>query len=412
MASHNPVPFDAGADGATRHPTTTSEKIRFSIALMCSIGGQTLQNIAVPMFLSRTTDDVGVMLCYTTLVYMIFFHLLDLFLSLLSKRSTQLALDMNHKAMAWVGFENAMAGVGILFGGSQSRTPLPLQMTFFLFTNQLAPVYKVLRRFGFRRPAWKAVLAGLGKRGLLMLGGATVLFLTAMLLVLSDNLSHSTEHPMSPYCLFFIFGTMASMTYNVDQDAVMADTRTIELLSGEPLGHDRLTFMQHFRRDVATLRYQTTWLFVFAWLGPVVSLAGGSEGGALTHDLFLSSWANLLPFTNTWINVLNVAYIVTFFGNIYVNRFDSAFTMITNNVSAVSAMWTGWVPRMMPDTVGFVPSYAKTIPAMVFSLVAIFPSWEFSKAFRSGLQSGDDAVEAENIVSVNHYLLGDNGGKL
>jgi hypothetical protein len=81
-------------------------------------------------------------------------------------------------------------------------------------------------------------------------------------------------------------------------------------------------------------------------------------------------------------NLFNLGYIVTFFGNIYLNRFDSAFTMIINNIAAVSSMWTGWVPSIMMSTVGFRPSVPLTVTAMVLSIGAVVPSWKFSQAFK------------------------------
>lgn len=394
-------------DGAIKHPHTTGEKVRFAIALIFSIGGQTMQNIAVPMFLSDTTDDMGIMLAYTTLIYFLFFTFLDLFLGFFTPRKHQIALDMDHKLIAVIGLQNALGGIGILFGGSPDRTPLPLQMSFFLLCNQLAPLYKVLRRYGFHPSRWRAVLTGTGKRGGLALLAATTAYLIAMILVLQDNLSRNEgdSKTISPYCLFFIGGTMCIMMYNVDQDIVMAGSRTINIQTGEAKSHEQLSFLTHFRRDVTTLRYQCAWLCVAGWIGPLVSVLGGSESGDLTQEIFNRSWANLLPFSNVWINVLNGAYIVTFLGNIYINRFDSAFTMIVCNVSAVSAMWTGWVPSLMLRTVGFSPNYGKTISAMILSLAAILPSWEFSKCFRQGLAQGDAEKRSEEVAGVTQHLV-------
>lgn len=393
-------------DGALRHPSTTGERVRFCFALVLSIGGQTLQNISVPMFLSGSDVDMGVMLTYTTFIYFVFFTMVDLFLGFFTPRGEQIAMDMNHKMIAWVGLQNALCGVGVLFAGSSTRTPLPLQMTFFLLANQLAPFYKVLRRYGFHAQHLKCAFRGLGKRGGLMLAAATTAYVIAMVLVLQDNLSHdNSHHSLSPYCLLFIFGTLFTMMYNVDQDSCMSNARTIHIHEGGIIPPEKMNFLAHLRRDIMTLRYQTTWLFVFSWIGPLLSLAGASQGGVLTQDIFYASWANLLPFSNKWINVLNIAYILTFFGNIYINRFDSAFTMIINNVSAVSAMWTGWVPTLMPYTVGFTPNYAKTISAMVLSIVAMFPSWEFSKEFRKGLCEADRQVDADETSTVNDHLL-------
>jgi hypothetical protein len=394
-------------DGAIKHPHTTGEKLRFAIALFFSIGGQTMQNIAVPMFLSETTDDMGIMLAYTTMIYFLFFTFLDLFLGFFTPRKNQIALDMDHKLIAVIGLQNALGGIGILFGGSPDRTPLPLQMSFFLMCNQLAPIYKVLRRYGLHPSRWKAVLRGTGKRGGLALAAATGAYLIAMILVLQDNLSRNEgdSKTISAYCMFFIGGTMCIMMYNVDQDIVMSGSRTINIQTGEAKTHEQLSFMTHFRRDVTTLRYQCAWLCAAGWIGPLVSVLGGSESGELTQEVFNRSWANLLPFSNTWINVLNGAYIVTFLGNIYINRFDSAFTMIVCNVSAVSAMWTGWVPSLMLRTVGFSPNYGKTISAMILSLAAIFPSWEFSKCFRQGLAQGDIAKQSEETAGVTQHLV-------
>jgi len=381
-----------GTNESLRIPETFSERLRFIIAVICSVGGQTAQNIAVPMLLSNGSLDVGVMLCYSAFCYFAFFTIFDVILSFIISRRNQIAINIDTKFVAWIGFENAMNGCGVLFGGSPSRTPLPLQMTFFLVCNQFAPLYKIVRRFGCDLRSWRETILGLGKKGWIAFGVSTLFYTVAMLLVLSDNLAHRASHPLTAYCLCFIGGTAFATMYNVDQDIAMENCSTV-LIDAQPPKRaepEELSFLLYLKRDVMTLRLQTTWLFLFSWLGVLFSLAGGSED-PLTQASFERSWALVLPFGNTWMNVLNGAYIITFFGNIYINRYDASFTMIISNIAAVSSMWTGWIPSMEMRTVLFYPNIAKTVIAMVLSLTAVIPSWIFSKTFKNAL----DGVEGD-----------------
>ena len=381
-------------DGATRIPVTRNEKIAFGIALVCSIAGQATQNICLPLALS-TNPDMGVLLTYTAFIYVLFFTLLDVLLDAVLSQKEYVTLEMNHRHLIVVGFENAMNGVGFVFGGSSSRTPLTLQMILALVGNLMAPFYKVLRHRGLSR--FLPTLRDVGKRGWMWYGSAACCYLVAMALVLSDKLSHNSgENKLSGYTLFFLFGVFFAMMYNVDQDGVMNATVTYAGHNPQPLHHDHLTVLQRVKRDVMVLRSQITWMFVFTWIGTGLSLGGASQTGDLTREIFEESWASFLPFGNKYMNLFNIGYIVTFFGNIYLNRFDSAFTMIINNIAAVSSMWTGWVPSIMQQTVGFKPSVPLTVAAMLLSLVAVIPSWRFSQFFKHAVD--DNAAESAPLI--------------
>jgi hypothetical protein len=202
-----------------------------------------------------------------------------------------------------------------------------------------------------------------------------------MALVVQDKVANQGSGSLNAFFLFFLFGAFMGMAYNVEQDIVMGRTQTLELHTGVPIGHT-LSFLQYMKRDVCVLRRQLTWVFIFSWIGVLLSFAGASQGGALTHDRFIESWSAFIGFGDMYMNLFNLGFIITFFTNIYVNRYDSAFTVIISNVAAVSSMWTGWIPSISAQTVGFSPSIWKTVTAMVLSGAAIYPSYKFSEHFK------------------------------
>ena len=118
-------------------------------------------------------------------------------------------------------------------------------------------------------------------------------------------------------------------------------------------------------------------LFLFSWIGALLAfIPGFDQAGQLNSEIFLSTWAAFLPFTNLGMNINVASYL-------YMNKYDSSFNMLTSNISAVLVLWTGWVPAMMENTVGFVPSVPLTTLAMIASVLAIYPSYKYSLHMRA-----------------------------
>ena len=63
-------------------------------------------------------------------------------------------------------------------------------------------------------------------------------------------------------------------------------------------------------------------------------------------------------------------------------QFDSSFNMLTSNISAVSSLWTGWMPSIRQQTVGFFPSVPLTVIAIILSFIAVVPSYFYSLGLR------------------------------
>jgi len=389
-------------DGATGIPTTLWGKFKMLVAVLLTIVGQSMQNICLPLALSGG-DDMGVVLCYTTFVYFVFFTLLDVILDAVVPRLEHVSQNMSHRHLAVVGLMNALNGVGAIFGGSSDRTPLTLQMSFFLFSTLFAPWYKLLRHtIGSKgKTSLCDVPRLLGFRGWAAYAGCAVCYLVATALVLSDKIENTGSGKLNAYCIFFLAGTFFATTYNVEQDIVMDDTSTVALHTAHAISHENLTPLQFFKRDVQVLRRQLTWLFIFGWIGVLLSLIGAGQGGALNYDRFVGSWGSFITFNNKWMNLFNLGYILTFIGNIYVNRFDSSFTMIIANVSAVSSMWPGWVPSISMQTVGFSPNVPKTVISMILSIVAVGPSWVFSQEYTVALTDALEGKRSRHGAKVN-----------
>jgi len=356
----------------------------FSVAATLMLVGQATQNISLPLALSDDID-MSVFLVYTAFMYFIFFTVADILMELaLSVLNVPLHVtDVSHKKLAVTGLHFACNGIGAVFGGSSTRTPLPVQMIFALISTLFAPMYKSLRLRIHPRSIYEA----LTKRERWSYALVWTLYLVAMILVVVNKVQNTGAGSGNAFMLFFIVGTIAGMTYNVEQDICMKDATTEKLQSGVATRatHQDLNLLLFAKRDMELLRRMNAWLFLFSWISVILSLVGASQGGPLTTEKFLHSWGKLLSFGNVWMDIFNLGQIVTLLAGIYLNRFDSVFTNIIGNVSSVSAMWTGWVPAIAMQTVGFSPSVPMTVIAMILSLVAIVPSVTFGKAFHRAI---------------------------
>lgn len=92
--------------------------------------------------------------------------------------------------------------------------------------------------------------------------------------------------------------------------------------------------------------------------------------------------SQFLPFGNSDMNMFNLGYLISFTTSVFMNKFDSSFNMLTSNISAVSSLWTGWMPSIRQNTVGFFPSIPLTVIAIFLSFVAVVPSYLYSMGLR------------------------------
>jgi len=176
---------------------------------------------------------------------------------------------------------------------------------------------------------------------------------------------------LSWFSLLYVFGSFLGMTFNIHQEKIMVAV---------PM--KQLNFPQQFKFAINFLRQQNMWLFLFSWIAVVFSLIPGfDQTGVLNYGTFFDSWVSFLPFTNLYMNLFNIGHLIQYFTGLFLNKFESSFNTMTSNISAVLVLGTGWVPFLMAETVGFVPCYSLTIPAMVLSLLAIIPTYYFGIEF-------------------------------
>jgi len=194
---------------------------------------------------------------------------------------------------------------------------------------------------------------------------------------------------------FFLEEFFFGMTYNVYQDRMMEHIHFEDL----PIG-------QVFKIAVHVLRKQLTWLFILSWLSVLLAMIPTvDQSGVPTRAKFLSSWGDFLPFGNIYMDLFNIGYIVSFVTSIYMNKYDSSFNMMTSNISAVLSLWTGWVPAISMNTVGFVPNIPMTVTAMALSLAAIYPSYKYSIFLRRLIVKSKKMVWRMMGCSINDLLL-------
>lgn len=339
--------------GGTWSSWSVRKRAAYVAIFVLNVTGQATQNICLPLALSSGAD-MAVVLPYMCFMYFIVFSLAEPVLDLFAPRP---AFVVRPGRVTMTGFQNALNGVGTIFGGSADRTPLPLQMSGSLIINLLAPAYKMwLYGHSLRKLPWSRSYAI-----------AALLYVVSFVLLIVDKAS-KTSSSINGFCILFFIGAWFGCTYNVHQEQLMDD--------GPPMAS--LTFVESLRLSVHVLRPQLTWLFIFSWLAALLALIPGFDQATLTSDSFLQSWGLFLPFGNVYMNLFNLGYVVCFVTGIFMNKFDSAFNMITSNISAVTVLWTGWVPSIAMQTVGFVPSVPLTVVAMLLSAVAVVPAYRYS----------------------------------
>jgi len=338
-----------------------------------NIIGQSMQNICLPLALSGD-DDMSVVLVYASFIYFCFFSILDVLFDVLSQEK----VEIDQKTLVNVSFQNALNGLGAIFGGSSTRTPLTLQMSSMLLLNLLSPFYKMWV-FGI---SFKNIL----NKALIWYGFACILYLVAFLLTLVDKIQNVSSGKLSPFALFFVGGVIFGMTYNVHQDKMMIH-----------IPFSKMTLLRSFRIAVAILRKQLTWMFLFLWLSVAISFIPTLDAAGIpTRDKFEKSWADFLPFGNLYMDLFNLGYIISFVTSIFMNHYDSSFNMLTTNISAVLSLWTGWVPAISMATVGFVPNVPMTVVAIILSGFAVYPSYKYSLFLRNLVENNTPQQKSIN----------------
>jgi len=154
------------------------------------------------------------------------------------------------------------------------------------------------------------------------------------------------------------------------------------------------------------LRRQITWLFIFSWLAVGLSNVPSFDQNGFTKATFYQSWADFLSFGNLYMNLFNLGYLISFLTSVFMNKYDSSFNMLTSNISAVLSLWTGWVPSIRDQTVGFTFSIPLTVIAMVLSCIAVYPSFKYSIKMKELIQlehrpTGHTLIHEESDSAVN-----------
>jgi hypothetical protein len=353
-----------GAPVAAR-PLSTSPwaMVGYAIIFLANVVGQAMQNIFLPLALSGGAD-MAVVLIYTAFIYCFFFSILDVILEVFIPHQD---VKLHQPTLMNCGFQNSLNGIGAVFGGSSTRTPLTLQMSASLLVNMLSPFYKLWVNDRPMRDFFRVE-----RRSLWHFCAACVLYTISFVLVLIDKLNHEGSGQLSPFCLLFIAGVWFGVTYNVHQDKMISHVKF----------HHMSTAVS-FKVAVQLLRKQLSWLFIFSWVSLILAfIPSFDQAGRPTRATFELNWAKFLPFGNWYMNMFNLGYLISFITSVFMNKFDSSFNMLTSNISAVSSLWTGWMPSIRTDTVGFFPSIPMTVIAIVLSFVAVVPSYKYSLGLR------------------------------
>lgn len=159
---------------------------------------------------------------------------------------------------------------------------------------------------------------------------------------------------------------------------------------------------------------------MLAWPAVLLSLIPGfDQAGVLTVERFRATFAVFLPLTNWWMNSFLLSWVLVMITGVFMydcffflcsththtllipcrNKYDSSLNMLTSNISSVLALWTGWVPALMPGTVGFVPSVPLTTLAILLSLLAIYPTYRYSLQMRDVTEQHSTALANSQVAA-------------
>ena len=344
-----------------------------------NVVGQAAQNLCLPLALTDN-PNMAVFFCYTALFYFFFFQVLEALLDLFRDVKFE---RPNSWLLLSVAMQNALNGVGVIFAGSPDRVPLTIQMAVSLLMNCGAPLFKV---FAMDVPLSKM------KPGLVWYAVTVVIFGVALTLMTVDKLDNMDAGSSTAWMILFAAGMFFGMSYNVYQEKMV-----------EKYQLQKLTKMDSFHLSIKVLRMQTFWLFVFSWLSFPFSAIDGVTDPILTADTFRSSWAEFLTFNSNYMTAFNIAYLITFFSSIFMNTYDSSFNMLTSNLSNVSILWAGWT-TMFQDAIGYRPSVAYTVPAIVLGFVGCFTSFKLSESVDNLKKTVDgESEEKRHLLNGERY---------
>lgn len=397
---------------------TASDVLGVIFAVMLCICGQSVQNIYLPIVLS-SGNDMGVVMVFTAMFYFMTFTLLDVVMDLVvrllkpavmienkSTRVLELRWSVPQHEMLAIGLLLSLNGIGALFGGSSTRTPLTVQMCLVLLISGFTPVYRALRSGGVQR--FKTVYGRLSSRARQSYVLCMTMYVCASGLVTSDQVSNLGGGNWSPFVLMFAGGIFCGLVFNAEQDVVMEKSpvllRTSTSVATEFIALQQTTslpLLLLFKREIAFIRQFTTWQFFTSWIAVAVSFAGGSQSGPLTKQSFERAWAEYLTLGSFHMNAFNFGQIATLLAAVYINRYTSTLTLLIGNVSAVVAMFSGFDSTIQLQTVGFRPSVWKTCVAAFLAIAAVVPSLFFSRSYHNAQESDDDA-ETPLIQSVQN----------
>lgn len=152
----------------------------YILIFLGNVVGQAMQNIFLPLALSGGAD-MAVVLIYTSFVYCLFFSILDVILEMFVPHQN---MDLNQFMLMNVGFQNSLNGIGAVFGGSSTRTPLTIQMSSSLVVNLMSPFYKL---WVGGRPLKQ--FFSISPRALWHFALASLLYTASFVLVLIDKVS-------------------------------------------------------------------------------------------------------------------------------------------------------------------------------------------------------------------------------
>eukprot|EP01124_Arcella_intermedia_P005606 TRINITY_DN13319_c0_g3_i1.p1 TRINITY_DN13319_c0_g3~~TRINITY_DN13319_c0_g3_i1.p1 ORF type:complete len:372 (-),score=64.17 TRINITY_DN13319_c0_g3_i1:26-1108(-) len=340
------------------------KKIVFWGVVFVNIACQSGLNVSLPLALSDEHTSMSALYIFCCMVFLIVVCFYELVLDLFFGRLRGNPL-INRIHFPLIGLQMAISGCCMVFAGSSSRTPLLIQMTGSLFISLLSPFFKFL----VFRVDKKDVI----NKELKWFLVSTLLFTTAFGLVIFDKTRHFETH-WSWFFLLYMVGLFFGVSYNVHQEFMM---REVHLQST----------LETFQTSLYILKRQIGWQFLFSWLMYLFAIIpGADQAGTPFQSHYAVTWSEMLKFRNIWINVFVGANIITISTNVYINKHDSSFNLITSNIAAVISLWTGWLPSYGKITEGYLPSYSLVIPAILLSVVAIYPSYRYSLEVKNIIQ--------------------------
>ena len=392
-ASRENEPLQGGGGGGgggsvTTPPESASRKVARIASFIVSFLSILVCNVSNPLMVGQPHISITVVLIYTSLVYMVAATVIDVALELVC-HSLRVPVQQRHLKihdfhLCAGSFSNIISNLGAFFGGMPSRCPLTLQMGLYMLGNFSTARFKILvlkikdiplfgnahetsfrskidpRRWGtFQRNYW---LAGL-------------CFLISFLCVLVDQVAVQTtaQGSLNPWVLMFAANVVFSVFNFVQQDIAFMDSEENQQGVG---------LFVSFKQFSSVLRVITTQQFVFSWIGIIAGVAGAEPSGTFTREMFYDTWAEFLTFGNFWMNVFNVAQLISLFSLSILNFFGASLTGTAFNLATVVALLAGFLPKIGVEAVGYQPNIPLTLASVFFATLGLIPSEFYSRVLR------------------------------